>query len=121
MLCSDSSFFTELWNFRLPFSVFLYYHKQSSTFTMNGDKQVFAVFADEHVDDVTAAGTPVEHIDTGQVRLCWNEVWDPSELKGYLVEVNESIDPPECDDGNPATQDTYITKSGPSSTKEYYA
>ena len=27
MLCSDSSFFTELWNFRLPFSVFLYYHK----------------------------------------------------------------------------------------------
>lgn len=28
MLCSDSSFFTELWNFRLPFSVFLYYHKQ---------------------------------------------------------------------------------------------
>ena len=30
MLCSDSSFFTELWNFRLPFSVFLYYHKQST-------------------------------------------------------------------------------------------
>lgn len=86
---------------------------------MNDDKNIKAVFADIHVDDVSKSDAPISYIDR-KIRLDWNDVEDVSGIKEYQVMVTEEDQEPSEFDGLIRVSSSEIVLENLSSKKNYY-